>query len=330
MDDLSTGKRENVARGATLPRARHPRAARDASTRRGPTSVFHLAAQADVGTSVERPEHDAEVNVVGTVRVLEAARAAGAQVVFSSTGRRDLRRVRRARPARTTRSRRSRRTASRSSPPRSTWRLGTASTATRHVALRFGNVFGPRQVARLEGGVVSIFLERLARRRGRRRSSATASRRATSSSSATSSRRSLAAAGARRRRLQRRHRRRDDRQSSSTRRAARSAGARAEPSSGPRAAGEVLRCVLDPARAPSASSAGAPARRSRPGCARRGAGRRLKDRLRADREERGARGRIRRPVEHSLSPLELRRPGARPRWSRPSSLRSSSSPSSPS
>ena len=48
--------------------------------------VFHLAAQADVGTSVERPAFDAEVNVVGTVNVLEAARGAGAAVVFSSTG----------------------------------------------------------------------------------------------------------------------------------------------------------------------------------------------------------------------------------------------------
>ena len=70
-------------------------AARDASSSTtsatGSTSadadvVFHLAAQADVQTSVARPDHDAAVNVVGTVHVLEAARRAGAQVVFSSTG----------------------------------------------------------------------------------------------------------------------------------------------------------------------------------------------------------------------------------------------------
>jgi nucleoside-diphosphate-sugar epimerase len=47
----------------------------------------HLAAQADVGTSVERPSFDADVNVVGTVRVLEAARAATARVVFASKAR---------------------------------------------------------------------------------------------------------------------------------------------------------------------------------------------------------------------------------------------------
>src|SRR5204863_2922513 len=51
-----------------------------------PDICVHLAAQADVSTSVQRPDYDAEVNVLGTVRVLEAARAHGAQIVFSSTG----------------------------------------------------------------------------------------------------------------------------------------------------------------------------------------------------------------------------------------------------
>ena len=46
--------------------------------------VFHLAAQADVQTSMKRPEYDAAVNVVGTVNVLQAA--PGAQVVFASSG----------------------------------------------------------------------------------------------------------------------------------------------------------------------------------------------------------------------------------------------------
>ena len=51
-----------------------------------PEAVFHLAAQADVRVSVEHPVDDAAVNVLGTVRILEAARRHGAQVVFSSTG----------------------------------------------------------------------------------------------------------------------------------------------------------------------------------------------------------------------------------------------------
>ena len=51
-----------------------------------PELVLHLAAQADVRASVERPDHDADVNILGTLRVLEAARRHGAKIVFSSTG----------------------------------------------------------------------------------------------------------------------------------------------------------------------------------------------------------------------------------------------------
>src|SRR2546429_4111480 len=85
LDDLSKGRRENVAAGATLHAAdiRDPDAVFDALR---PAAVFHLAAQADVRVSVERPGHDADVNVIGTVRILEAARRHGAQIVFSSTG----------------------------------------------------------------------------------------------------------------------------------------------------------------------------------------------------------------------------------------------------
>ena len=51
-----------------------------------PAAVFHLAAQADVRASVEDPGFDADVNVRGTIAVLECARSTGARVVFSSTG----------------------------------------------------------------------------------------------------------------------------------------------------------------------------------------------------------------------------------------------------
>src|SRR5262245_6930543 len=82
VDDLSSGRRENLNPAAVF-------VERDirAGLELGPTDViFHLAAQADVMTSVARPDHDAAVNVVGTVQVLEAARRTGAHVVFSSTG----------------------------------------------------------------------------------------------------------------------------------------------------------------------------------------------------------------------------------------------------
>ena len=55
--------------------------------RAGPEVIFHLAAQIDVSASVADPAHDAEVNVLGTVRVAEAARSAGARkIVFASSG----------------------------------------------------------------------------------------------------------------------------------------------------------------------------------------------------------------------------------------------------
>jgi UDP-glucose 4-epimerase len=158
VDDLSSGRREFVDPAASFVEAD----IRDGIDARGADVVFHLAAQADVQTSVRRPDHDAAVNVVGTVRVLEAARAAGAQVVFSSTGGAiygecDV-------------------PAPESAPRRPVSPYGIAKLCaeeylagwnrihgTNHVTLRFGNVFGPRQDSSLEGGVVSIFLERLAR-----------------------------------------------------------------------------------------------------------------------------------------------------------------------
>lgn len=159
LDNLATGRRENVAAGAVFHEGdiRSPDEAFDAAR---PDVVFHLAAQADVGTSVARPDYDADVNVLGTLRVLEAARRHGAQVVFSSTGGAIYGECER--PAREDDERR----------PLSPY--GTSKLAgeeylqtwnrlhgTRHVVLRFANVFGPRQLAKLEGGVVAIFTDRL-------------------------------------------------------------------------------------------------------------------------------------------------------------------------
>ena len=155
IDDLSSGKRENLPAGAALVEhdIRDPFEA-DAEV------IFHLAAQADVGTSMEKPEYDADVNVVGTVRVLEAARRAGAQVAFGSTGGALYGDVEEP--------------AGEETPRRPLSAYGIAKLAgeeyvtgwnriygTRHVVLRFANVFGPRQDSSLEGGVVSIFLERM-------------------------------------------------------------------------------------------------------------------------------------------------------------------------
>ena len=61
----------------------------DLMAHRRPEVVFHLAAQADVRLSVAEPVFDAQVNVLGTVGVLEGARRAGtARVVFAASGER--------------------------------------------------------------------------------------------------------------------------------------------------------------------------------------------------------------------------------------------------
>lgn len=156
LDDLSKGKRENVPDGAELHVAdiREPDAVFDAVR---PEAVLHLAAQADVRVSVERPALDADVNVVGTVRILEAARRHDAQVVFASTGGAIYGECDGPAPEAAPR---------RPLAPYGASKLcGEEYLATynrlygaSHVALRFGNVFGPRQEPHGEAGVVAIFM----------------------------------------------------------------------------------------------------------------------------------------------------------------------------
>jgi UDP-glucose 4-epimerase len=93
VDDLSTGRRENIeqalANGATLVEAdiRDRAAIEEIAGRERPEVIFHLAAQIDVRKSIADPAFDASINVGGTANVLEAARAAEVRrVVFSSTG----------------------------------------------------------------------------------------------------------------------------------------------------------------------------------------------------------------------------------------------------
>jgi UDP-glucose 4-epimerase len=161
VDNLATGSRDNVASEAEL----HELDIRDKglgrlAERLRPDVVFHLAAQADVGTSVERPAFDADVNVVGTVLVLEAARAANARVVFTSSGGAIYGECQSP--------------AGEDDDPRPLSPYAAAKLAgeeylatwnrlygARHVTLRLGNVYGPRQRPTLEGGVVAIFLDRL-------------------------------------------------------------------------------------------------------------------------------------------------------------------------
>ena len=168
VDDLSTGKRENLsgalARGADLHEIdiREGPRLRDTIAAARPDIVFHLAAQMDVRKSIEDPAWDAGINVVGTINVLEASRLARvSRVVNTSTGgaiygETDVMPTPESVPAR----------------PMSAYgqskfcaeaycgwceRLYGLSSVT----LRYGNVYGPRQDPHGEAGVVAIFCGKL-------------------------------------------------------------------------------------------------------------------------------------------------------------------------
>jgi UDP-glucose 4-epimerase len=161
VDDLSSGRREQVNADATLHVADVRDPLVDVFGAAQPEVVFHLAAQIDVRVSVADPVADARANVLGTLNVLEAARAHGAQVIFASTGGAIYGECD-AGPA------------SEDAPRLPLSPYGTSKLAaeeylatwnrlhgTRHVALRLGNVYGPRQDPHGEAGVVAIFLSRI-------------------------------------------------------------------------------------------------------------------------------------------------------------------------
>jgi UDP-glucose 4-epimerase len=159
LDDLSSGRRENVPEGARLVEA-DVREPLDEHFE-GAEVCFHLAAQVDVRISVDRPDQDADVNVLGTIRVLEAARRRDTQIVFSSTGGAIYGECDGPAPEDAER---------RPLTPYGVSKLAGEEYlaaynrlyGTRHVSLRYGNVFGPRQDPHGEAGVVAIFLGRLA------------------------------------------------------------------------------------------------------------------------------------------------------------------------
>ena len=166
LDDLSTGRRENLAdalaAGATLAEVgitdRDAVAAAFAEHR--PEQVFHLAAQIDVRISVADPIFDLQVNVAGTINVLERCRDQGVgRLVFASTGgaiygEGSGRELPLAEDA-----------ACLPDAPYGQSKLaaeGYLSVFRRlhgleAVSLRLGNVYGPRQDPHGEAGVVAIF-----------------------------------------------------------------------------------------------------------------------------------------------------------------------------
>jgi UDP-glucose 4-epimerase len=157
VDDLSAGKRENVPDGCRLVELDITDAAGVRIAIEGAAFVCHLAAQASVTVSVKEPDRDLATNVAGTMNVCIAAAAAGAPVVFASTG--GALYGDRA-PLPTPES-----AATEPLAPYGASKLaGEAYVETwsrlhdvGNVVLRLGNVYGPRQNFDGEAGVVAIF-----------------------------------------------------------------------------------------------------------------------------------------------------------------------------
>jgi UDP-glucose 4-epimerase len=163
LDDLSRGHERNVPKGVQFVRAdiRSPEARKLLATGRF-DALNHHAAQIDVRVSVDEPAFDAGINVVGLVNLLEGAGEGGVKrVIFASSGGvvyGDPEII----PTPET------------APKLPVSPYGVSKLAGEYylralgalrgfegVAMRYANVFGPRQDPKSEAGVVSIFVSRL-------------------------------------------------------------------------------------------------------------------------------------------------------------------------
>lgn len=163
LDNLSTGSRENLSPGVRLAviDIRSAEAAALIASER-PAAICHLAAQMDVRKSVDDPHFDAEVNIIGLLNILEAAQKARVKkFIFSSTGgaiygEQDVYPAAEDHPTRPV-------------SPYGASKAGgelylgyyRAQYGLDYVALRYANVYGPRQNPHGEAGVVAIFSQRL-------------------------------------------------------------------------------------------------------------------------------------------------------------------------
>ena len=165
VDDLSSGLRQqvNVAARLHVVDIRTP-ALDDVFRGEAPEAVVHHAAQASVGRSVANPQLDADINVLGSLNLLECARRAGTRrFVYISTGGAgygDTDVV----------------PTPESHPTRPVSPYGTSKVAAElylgcwealhglsGVVLRLANIYGPRQNPHGEAGVIAIFTDRLLR-----------------------------------------------------------------------------------------------------------------------------------------------------------------------
>ena len=160
LDNLSTGHREQVNPAAKFYEVdlREPAAVLGALQDFRPEIVNHHAAQASVAISVKEPVLDASINVLGMINLLEAVRATGARrVLYSSTGGAIYGETEQI-PTPETHPLRP------LSPYGCSKLCGEEYLTTWHrlygleyIIFRYGNVYGPRQDAHGEAGVVAIF-----------------------------------------------------------------------------------------------------------------------------------------------------------------------------
>ncbi len=164
IDNLSTGNRANVPVAATLHELSVASEEGGKVAAEGSFDVIvHLAAQIDVRKSVADPVFDANTNIIGTLNILEAIRRAGstARIIFTSTGGAIYGDFNTPPNVETF-----------PKDPESPYAISKLAAeyylayygrlhGVEHVALRFGNVYGPRQDPHGEAGVVAIFCTRI-------------------------------------------------------------------------------------------------------------------------------------------------------------------------
>jgi UDP-glucose 4-epimerase len=163
IDDLSTGHADHLLQARSRGRVGlHTIDIRDdacvvAAEHFKPDVVFHLAAQVSVPISVSDPRRDADVNVVGTINVLEAARRSGAgRVVLTGSAATYGRGVKL--PAKESYARRPESPYGASKKAVEDYaRVYLAQYGLEFVVLTPANVYGPRQNSSGEGGVVAVF-----------------------------------------------------------------------------------------------------------------------------------------------------------------------------
>ena len=164
VDDLSKGRSENINSQAKFYQLdiRSPKL-QEIMTSEKITAVIHLAAQSDVQTSQENPTFDAAVNIMGTLHVLEASKVAGVKsIVYASSaavyGEPQYLPIDEEHPLHGQSG-----YGISKQVPEKYLALYQSLHKLDFTAFRYANVYGPRQDASGEGGVVAIFTHKLAR-----------------------------------------------------------------------------------------------------------------------------------------------------------------------